>query len=100
MKNESNPMNVGVIGLGNLGTAIGNLVAGNGHDVLGWEYSAPAVEEINRDHTSARFLPGVALSPRLEATGHLPDALERADVLFVALPSAFIRPTLESARSH
>jgi glycerol-3-phosphate dehydrogenase (NAD(P)+) len=90
-------MKVGVVGLGNLGTAIGNLVAGNGYDVLGWEYSAPVVEEINRSHNSPRFLPGVGLSPRLAATGRLADALERADVLFVALPSAFIRSTLEPA---
>ncbi len=29
-------MQVGIIGLGNLGTAVGNLLAENGHDVLGW----------------------------------------------------------------
>jgi glycerol-3-phosphate dehydrogenase (NAD(P)+) len=93
-------MKVGVVGLGNLGTAIGNLVAANGYDVLGWEYSAPVVEEINHSHTNTRFLPGVALSPRLAATGALAEVAAQADALFVALPSAFIRPTLEPLRDQ
>ena len=32
-------MQVGIIGLGNLGTAVANLLAQNGHDVLGWEHN-------------------------------------------------------------
>lgn len=31
-------MRVGIVGLGNLGTAVGNMVAENGYEVLGWEY--------------------------------------------------------------
>lgn len=31
-------MRVGIVGLGNLGTAVGNMVVENGYEVLGWEY--------------------------------------------------------------
>jgi|GEM_PF-5788142 len=34
-------MRVGLVGLGNIGTAIANLVATNGYPVVGWEYSSP-----------------------------------------------------------
>jgi glycerol-3-phosphate dehydrogenase (NAD(P)+) len=88
-------MKVGVIGLGNLGTAIANLVAANGYDVIGWEHSVPVVDEINTVRANSRFLPGVALSPRLAATSAIANVFEWADIVFVALPSAFIRATLE-----
>jgi glycerol-3-phosphate dehydrogenase (NAD(P)+) len=86
---------VGLVGLGNLGTAIGNLVANNGYDVVGWEYHASVVEEINSQHTNARFLRGVALNLSLTATSDLQAAVDRAEIVFVAIPSAYIRSTLE-----
>lgn len=46
-------MRIGLVGLGNLGSAIGNLIAWNGYDVLGWEYSKSVAEEINAQHTMA-----------------------------------------------
>ncbi len=33
-------MRVGMIGLGNMGTAVGNMIAANGYEVLGWNYEA------------------------------------------------------------
>jgi glycerol-3-phosphate dehydrogenase (NAD(P)+) len=93
-------MRIGLVGLGNLGAAVANLVAGNGHDVLGWEHNAEVVAEINRAHTNSRFLPGVLLSPRLAATGELAAVFERSDMVLIALPSAFMRQTLGSVQSH
>jgi glycerol-3-phosphate dehydrogenase (NAD(P)+) len=86
---------VGLVGLGNLGTAIGNLAANNGYDVIGWEYHESVVEEINNQHTNARFLSGVELNPRLTATSDVEEVAERANILFVAIPSAYVRSTLE-----
>jgi len=88
-------MNVGLVGLGNLGAAIANLIAANGYDVLGWEYSDQVVAEINSTHTNARFLPGVALNPRLAATGNLEAVFEQCEIVLIALPSAFLRKTLD-----
>ncbi len=88
-------MKIGIVGLGNLGTALGQLIASNGYEVQGWEYNAEAVEEINRQHTNTGYLPSVALSPNLRATSDLADLLSGCDVLFVTLPSAYIKRTLE-----
>ncbi len=93
-------MTVGLIGLGNLGAAIGNLIAVNGYKVLGWEYNAQVVAEINQAHTNTRFLPGINLHPQLTATTHLVEVVEACQVIFIALPSAFIKTTLEPMQPH
>ncbi len=87
-------MPVGMIGLGNMGTAIAKILASNGHDVLGWEFHAEVVKEINERHTNTRFLPEIALPENLVATQNLGAVFESASVLFVAIPSAFFRSTL------
>lgn len=87
-------MQVGIIGLGNLGSAVGDLIARNGHDVLGWEHNDDAVAEINEHHTNERYLPGIRLSPRLRATSDPAAVLRFAGVVFIAIPSAFVDSTL------
>jgi glycerol-3-phosphate dehydrogenase (NAD(P)+) len=93
-------MQAAVIGLGNLGTAVGNLIAENGHDVLGWEFDATAVTAINERHANERYLPGVPLSTRLQATGDLAAAFAYGRVVFITLPSVFIEPTLGPLRGQ
>lgn len=87
-------MRVGLIGLGNLGTAVGNLAAANGHEVLGWEHDAAIVDEVNDEHTNARYLPDVALDPRVSATTEVGAVFDACRIVFVAIPSVFVRPTL------
>ena len=87
-----------MIGLGNLGSAIGNLVATKGIPVLGWEYNSAVVDEINRDHTNSRYLPGIPLEPILAATTDISAVLESCRIVFIALPSAFIQSTLQPVR--
>lgn len=91
---------VGVVGLGNLGTAVANLAASNGHAVLGWEYNAEVVAEINRAHTNTRYLPGVPLHVNLTATSDLAAMCRSAGVIFIALPSVFIERTLRPVAAN
>lgn len=91
-------MKTAIIGLGNLGTAVGNLVASNGYDVIGWEYSPAVVAEINEHHTNQRYLPEIDLDPRLTATSQLESVIAEAGVIFIALPSVYLKSTLEPMR--
>ena len=93
-------MKIGMIGLGNLGSAVGNMIARNGYDVLGWEFQKPIVEEINTLGTNKRYLEGISLNPNLKATDDLDSVARQSDIIFVAIPSAFIRPTLEPIRDR
>ncbi len=88
-------MLVGLIGLGNMGTAVANLVASNGYDVLGWEFDSEVVDEVNDIGKNSRYLPGIDLSPNLRATSEIQKVASGCELIFVAIPSVFIRPTLE-----
>ncbi len=87
-------MLVGIIGMGNLGTAIGNLISQNGHDVLGWEYNPQVADEINQQHTNTRYLADIELDSRLTATTDLQRVFQECSIVFIALPSIFIQSTL------
>jgi glycerol-3-phosphate dehydrogenase (NAD(P)+) len=87
-------MYTGIIGLGNLGTAIGNLISNNGHDVLGWEYNSAVAEEINHQHVNTQYLAGIPLSDKLIATTDIEEVFRKCSILFIALPSIFIQSTL------
>jgi glycerol-3-phosphate dehydrogenase (NAD(P)+) len=93
-------MNVGMIGLGNLGTAVGNQIAANGHDVLGWEHDPAVAREVQEEHANSRYLAGIELDPRLRATTDLDPVMEGSQVVFIALPSAFIQRTLSPYRER
>jgi glycerol-3-phosphate dehydrogenase (NAD(P)+) len=93
-------MHVGVVGLGNVGTAVANLIAANGHPVLGWEHQEPVVREINDHHTNTKFLEGIALDSRLSATTSIEEVLHGCDVVFLGLPSLYQRRVLEPFRGR
>ena len=40
-------MQINIVGLGNLGSAMAVIAANNGHQVLGWEYDENVVNSIN-----------------------------------------------------
>ncbi len=88
-------MDIGIIGLGNLGAAVGNLIAANGNAVTGWEYNPAVVSEINEQHTNSRFLPDIPIHPNLKATADLGAVLLNSQVVFITIPSAFIKSTLQ-----
>ena len=87
-------MDAGMIGLGNLGSAVGNLIAENGFSVLGWEFNESVVQEINEQHTNARYLNGIPIHPNLTATTELDEVFKTCPVVFIAIPSIFIQSTL------
>ena len=62
---------VAVIGGGAWGTALAQMLASDGRDVLLWAREAEVVEEINSAHRNFAFLPGAELAPSIRATGDL-----------------------------
>jgi glycerol-3-phosphate dehydrogenase (NAD(P)+) len=85
-------MKIGVLGGGAWGTALAQ-VASAGGDVLLWAYEPEVVETIARDRQNRLYLPGVPLSPTIEATSVLA-ALESCDALLVVTPAQHMRGIL------
>lgn len=81
-------MKIGVIGGGAWGTALA-AVAARGGEVLLWAREPEVVSAINADHANPLFLPGVALSSAIRATGALGD-LAGVDALLVVAPAQHI----------
>lgn len=78
---------VGVVGLGNWGTALANHLAAKGLDVLGWCVEPDIIQSINTEHKNCRYLSHAKLCESLKATGDLSQVIERKTIL-VVLPSA------------
>ena len=86
-------MKVGMIGMGNLGSAVALLAASHGHEVTGWEFDAAVVASINEKQANDRYLPGIPLPPSVQATTNL-DEVMALPLVFLALPSRFVLPVL------
>ena len=84
-------MQAAIVGAGNFGTAIANIVASNGVDVELWMRDQAQLADIQAHRENRRYLPGHALAERVRPTSDLAEALGGSDVVFVTVPSASFR---------
>jgi len=80
-------MQTAIIGGGNFGTAIANIIAANGHPTYLWMRDAQQAEEVERLRENRRYLPGHTLAPGIIPTADLATAAADADIMFVTVPS-------------
>ena len=90
---------IGVIGAGAWGTALAESAAQAGREVRLWAYERETVEEINANHSNCVYLPGVALSPRIEGTASAGDVAS-ADLVLIVVPSQFFRTIVSEFTPH
>lgn len=84
-----------VVGAGSWGTTIACLLAGSGAITL-WARSPELADRLAQDRENARYLPGVRLPPTVEPTAALTDAVAKAELVLVAVPSHGFRGVLET----
>ncbi|QIK78636.1 NAD(P)-dependent glycerol-3-phosphate dehydrogenase [Sphingomonas piscis] len=87
---------VGVVGGGAWGTALAQVAASAGNEVLLWAREPEVVEGINTGGTNPIFLPGRQLHPAIRATDQLSN-LDGAEHWLVVTPAQHMRSVLESA---
>ena len=83
-------MKIGVIGAGAWGTALAQVAAADGAEILIWAREPEVVEAINRAHENSYFLKGVRLNPAIRATGDL-QALAGCDAFLAVTPAQHLR---------
>ena len=88
-------MKIAVLGAGSWGTALGQVLNENGHDVLLWHLEKDFVDAINQSHTHP-FLPGVNLATTLQFTASLDQISDYGEVLVSAVPSQVVRTVLDN----
>jgi glycerol-3-phosphate dehydrogenase (NAD(P)+) len=89
----------GILGGGAWGTALAQVAARAGLDVILWAREVEAVGAINEAHENRLFLPGVQLDPAIRATEDLADLAGR-DVIFAVAPAQHLRGVLQHFAQH
>jgi glycerol-3-phosphate dehydrogenase (NAD(P)+) len=85
---------IAVLGGGSFGTAVANLLAENGHQVLQWMRDPEQAEAIRVNRENPRYLKGIKILPGVTAVTDLQATLDACDLCFVALPSSALRTVL------
>jgi glycerol-3-phosphate dehydrogenase (NAD(P)+) len=90
-------MNVAVLGAGAWGTALAQLLADKGDDVLLWSRRRELCDAVNTTGENARYLPGVKLPKRLTCTTDLEAAVKGANMVVFVVPSHATRAVAREA---
>lgn len=91
-------MRVAVIGAGSWGTTIASLCAENAPTIL-WARREEVAAEISDEHVNRDYLADFELTPTLEATSDLKEAVHSADLLVMGVPSHGMRQTSQELRA-
>ncbi len=89
MTDTLNKKTIAVIGAGGWGTAIAQLLCGNGHRVMLWSKFQREIDVLKATGENNEFLPGVKLNEKLEFTTDL-NCITEADIVFMVLPSKVV----------
>lgn len=65
-----------------------------GHEVSLWGHNPQHIEEIQVSRENRRQLPQILIPESIQITGDIQDAVADADLIVVAIPSAFLRDAL------
>ena len=86
---------IAVLGGGSFGSAIANLLAGNGQAVRLWKRDPEQASYIRQHGENPRYLKGVKINPLVEPICDLEQAIAGSELIFVALPSTALREALQ-----
>ena len=82
-----------MIGAGAWGTALAQMLAADGREVLLWAREPELAEEINARRTNSLFLPSATLAPTIRATNALADA-SGCEILLLVTPAQHLAATM------
>ncbi len=77
---------IAVVGAGAWGTALAQMLASDGREILLWALEPELVDEINVSHSNSLYLPTLALAPSIRATGEIAEAAA-ADIVLLVTPA-------------
>lgn len=90
---------IGVIGAGAWGTALAQVQAKSGREVILWAREPEVHQAITEKGENTTYLPGIQLEPSIKVTQSISEMSDEADILLLVTPAQYIRSTLDSLRS-
>lgn len=92
-------LKTGLLGGGSWGTTVAALIARN-TPVTMWARDQATVDEINTQHSNAKYLPDAVLPDDVRATTDIEEAVAGMDVIVMGIPSQSFRGVLEQIKPH
>jgi glycerol-3-phosphate dehydrogenase (NAD(P)+) len=87
-------MKISLLGSGQWGTALAQVLVDGGHEVLLWGRNAEVAQEINSSHRNSAYLGPHLLPENLYATSNIDEAFDHAEAIVLAIPSQSLRNNL------
>ncbi len=84
---------IGVVGAGAWGTALAQMLASDGSEVLLWALEDGLAEAINETHRNDLYLPSAELAPSIKATNAIAD-MAQCEVLLLVTPAQHLRSVM------
>ncbi|MEM8594644.1 MAG: 2-dehydropantoate 2-reductase N-terminal domain-containing protein [Pseudomonadota bacterium] len=97
---DATPITVCVLGGGNFGTVIANILAENGHTVRLWVRRQALADDINQRHENAQYLPGVAIHEGVTAYTDLATCVDGMGIVFMSIPSKSVQQVASQVAPH
>jgi len=88
-----------VLGAGQWGTTMAQVLCDAGNHVLMWGRSQELVDEVNEKHTNSKYLDENVLPLGLRATTSLSEAFEYSNIYVLAVPAQTLRENLTAWKS-
>ncbi len=90
---------IAILGAGNMGTAVAQVVASNGFEVKLWNHAGDLepLKQIKELGENKNYLPGVQLSKNIIPEPDISQAVFGVDVVFIVVPSGFVKNIVKSA---
>ena len=90
---------IGIVGLGNWGTALALAWCKDGHNVMGWTIEKDVYEGMMERGENEKYLPGYKI-PELQCTMDIEDVVADCEILVLALPSSVILDVVDEIVPH
>ncbi|TMB98885.1 MAG: NAD(P)H-dependent glycerol-3-phosphate dehydrogenase [Chloroflexi bacterium] len=91
---------VSVLGAGNMGTALGHVLAGNGHDVRLWSIEEDVLEDVRDNRRNSKYLKHIELSERIQSAWKLEEAAGGAGIVLFSVTSQVLRAVARDVAPH
>jgi glycerol-3-phosphate dehydrogenase (NAD(P)+) len=87
-------MNIGILGAGGWGTALGILLHNNRHKITLWEYEKEYAHTLDEFRENFYFLPKVKIPRTIKITNDIDIAVYKKDLILVSTPTQYVRSVI------
>ena len=92
-------MRCAIIGSGTWGSALAQVLADNGHEIIIYGIDQNEVDDIRLNHKNTKYFgDDVLLNPEIISTNNLSEALCNSEVIVIAVPTFAVRGVLKEMR--